>query len=192
MEITVVRLTMIENRLRKTESGLLVWQVLVICLVAALVFQHYTSSVQAQSPIHAPFSVVDAQGKTLFQISEWHRPGSPAVGAALSLFTNGVPTASFVTTGDMYKDARDPDQSYLNELKTYLYEYQTGKKDPIMQEVSSLALTKAGGSLVILSRPSGDAKTPWAARLTAAPDVGGKLTLFSKDGTEGKVIAPEK
>jgi len=71
-------------------------------------------------------------------------------------------------------------RKFLNELKAYLVDREQGwAKDGSPNanyEVSILALTPAGGSLVLLNRPEKAGATPThAARLTATKDLGGMV-----------------
>jgi hypothetical protein len=194
MEITNTSSSALETRLRRAERKLLVFQI-GACGVAALVGAAVLSDyAQAQNgTVKGPLTIVNAKGQTVLTLGEWTRPGSPNIsGSTVTLFANGQPAASLVATGDMYKRASDPSAKYLNEMKTYLYEYFPGKA-PVAHEVSSLALTEAGGSLIIMGRTAasgGQEKPVHAARITAAKDVGGMLILSSPSGEPGRSLRP--
>jgi hypothetical protein len=110
-------------------------------------------------------------------------PNSP-IGSGLTLYANGQPSAVLVTSGELYKDAEDPGQTYLNLLETFLYKYPP-RSEPKPFLASSLALTRAGGSLLLWNNTDVPGSTPThAARLTAKRGVGGTLILSSDKGQE--------
>lgn len=186
----------LESRIRRLERRLSASQIAVVLLFGLVVYEYHHPVVyaQAETVFKAPLRIVNQQGRDLLRLGEWVRPGSPnIVGPALTLYANGQPAASIVATGDLYRDPKDASQNYLNELKTYLYEYSARPgvaQTAIPQEVSSLALTRSGGSLIIMGRSGTPGVAIPAARLTANREAGGTVILYNKSGQPGTTLRP--
>jgi len=166
------------------------WQFAVVILAFVSV-GGFVVRVEAQSAppkTLAPFTVWSGDGtKPLLTIGETKLPGSPVAGATLEFYADGRPNAYLLTTAETYKKTTEQRDNVLNELKTYLVDRDSGwakEGNPnAAYQVSSLALTSAGGSFVLLNRPEKAGAIPThAARLTATKDVGGMVILSLKDG----------
>jgi len=186
MESAYDQMESVQVRIKRLEQRLIFWQITVLSL-ALMVVGGFALRAEAQSPtqFRAPFQILSTDGKrVLFTFFEWQRPGAPAPGAALAFYEKNVPFAYLTATGDTYKNPTDPSDKFLNELKIYLAEYPAQDTTKMAQwfEVSSLALTSGGGSLVLLNRPGTPTSQPThAARLTAK-DGDGRLIMYMKDG----------
>ncbi|HTS67507.1 MAG TPA: hypothetical protein VMO17_00890, partial [Terriglobia bacterium] len=133
----------------------------------------------------APFYIDGADGKHLFSVDNYSLQGAPLPGAGLFLYTKaGAPAAGLVATSGSYKRSTEDQLTYVNELKTYIYDNQPGQNSgPPAFEVSSLALTPAGGSLWLMNRPTtANARPERAGELAAKTGVGGQLTLWPRNG----------
>ena len=193
MDRIEARIQLLEERTLNTERHLKRWRMLTFILGISVLMSY---SIRLQRPFEveaqtltrfpAPFEITtQAKGKTMRLMRVDVAPSGPnLVGAALTLYANDQPAASLMTTGALYKDAEDPTQSYLNLLETFLYKYPAnGQPKPLL--ASSLALTRAGGSLVLWNNTDAQGSQPsHAARLTAKRGVGGTLILSSDKGVE--------
>jgi len=194
------RLQELEGRTRRMERQLLRWRLLacvitvgVIAYAAVLPGQaQFTQPTQA-STFTTPFTIKGTDGVKVMEITDYIDKGNNnSHDALLTLYRNGQPAAIFRTTGKVYKDAYDPAESYLNVVETWLYRYPRGKDgavQPTAYLASSVALTRAGGSIVVFNEQGAPSTTPpMGARLTAKRGVGGALMLFDPEGNEGKVV----
>jgi hypothetical protein len=202
MENTSQALDEVRARIRQLERQLRRWRIGVLSFGLALIVALSVSvarSQQGSTPIRAPFTIVGEKGETLLFVDKWQKPGSPVYGTALTLYvaqtgaSKTLPAATIVASGDLYKDASDPQADYLNVVETYLYKYGSNSRGPTTTpyKASSLGLTRAGGSQILWNLPKEPNSVPTpAARLTAKRDVGGELILSSDRGKEGTTLKP--
>jgi hypothetical protein len=197
MDAMEKRLRFLEERTQHLEQSVKLSKVVAFILCVGLVVSY---SSQWQRPIAAlaqsgtsfpaPFEIytqVGNQKMVLMRVEALNaRLGDPTSpwGGGLKLYANGQPSALMLPTGQTYKDPDDPNQNYLNLLATYLYKFPpSGPPKPLM--VSSLALTRAGGSFMLWNNTDTPGVVPsHAVRITAKRGVGGTLIFSSAIGKE--------
>jgi hypothetical protein len=189
------RFQQLETRIHRLERRLRMAKVTAVALALAAACVTYGFRGEAQQPppqgstVKAPFTVTGSNGATLLTVDEYYDKDRKEFDTLLTYYRNNVPSALFRTTGLYYKDAADPQLSFLNVFETWLY--KSDKTPPAAFLVASTALTRAGGSIVVYNDQGPTSTTPpFAARLTAKTGIGGRLVLFNPKGQEAKVIDP--